>query len=44
MDSELKSEISSKLEGDLKTFLLALIEVNTFKRVFFIKMFEMTTI
>lgn len=29
MDSELKTEITSKLEGDLKTFLLALLDVNT---------------
>lgn len=28
MDSELKTEITSKLEGDLKTFLLALLDVN----------------
>ncbi len=27
MDSELKTEISSKIEGDLKTFLLAFLEV-----------------
>lgn len=29
MDSELKTEIASKLEGDARTFLLAFLQVGT---------------